>query len=145
MCPPSRPEVRSSRLWKTWGVRPFFWTVLLLFAPGLNQRAVAVEAEYYGDLVSMATPVFGMVKKGGHLPVTYASRSFPSDLALECLTKKKHEHIDADSRPCPMAKKCAIFVNHQYKFIFIRNRKSASTSLLQVCLLHPYSFLVYPN
>ncbi|KXZ55813.1 hypothetical protein GPECTOR_2g1364 [Gonium pectorale] len=32
--------------------------------------------------------------------------------------------------PAPMSYKCGVFVNHNYKLIFIRNRKAASTTVL---------------
>jgi hypothetical protein len=37
---------------------------------------------------------------------------------------------DVGPGDAPMAYKCGVFVNHHYKLIFIRNRKAASTTVL---------------
>ncbi|EFJ39762.1 hypothetical protein VOLCADRAFT_100566 [Volvox carteri f. nagariensis] len=84
-------------------------------------------SDYYSDLVTVSSKVYGEVKKSGPLPAErYAEKLFNQSAFRDWLLLK----VENVTVPAPMSYRCGVFVNHDYKLIFIRNRKAASTTVL---------------
>jgi hypothetical protein len=73
------------------------------------------SSDYFSKLVVTSSPVFGVVKKMAPLPVRKADVKFSNESALECLMAKKEqrEKNATLTEPCPMAGRCALFINHR--------------------------------
>ncbi|GLC40493.1 hypothetical protein PLESTM_001080600 [Pleodorina starrii] len=87
-------------------------------------------SDYYSALVTIPSSVFGEVNKTGPLPAErYDDKLFNHTAFRDWLLRKVVYREDV-RQPAPMSYKCGVFVNHHYKLIFIRNRKAASTTVL---------------
>lgn len=109
-----------------WGVA-LLAPLLLVASLG---RAGSVE-DVYTKLLSAVAKNYGKVDKTGVLPVTKWNKD---DVSLEAfnewLMNSSVLHQPVSKIP-PLSFRCALYANHAYKFIFIRNRKAASTSIVE--------------
>ncbi|KAG2434244.1 hypothetical protein HXX76_007969 [Chlamydomonas incerta] len=95
------------------------------------EEGVAAAPDFYSRLVTAPAKVYGEVKKVGVLPKErYDDKLFNHTAFREWLLHQTVLGEDVSSQPPPMSYKCGVFVNHNYKIIFIRNRKAASTTVL---------------
>lgn len=89
------------------------------------------EPDYYSKLLSASAKIYGKVEKQGHLPLTKWSKEHVQLEAFsEWLLNGTVFNMPVAKIP-PLSFRCAIYVNHPYKFIFVRNRKAASTSIVE--------------
>ncbi|GIL54057.1 hypothetical protein Vafri_9613 [Volvox africanus] len=87
-------------------------------------------SDYYSQLVTLTSNVYGEVKKSGPLLAErYDENLFNHSVFRDWLLRKVVYREDVPG-PAPMSYRCGVFVNHYYKIIFIRNRKAASTTVL---------------
>ena len=98
----------------------------------LHQQAAAAgaESDFYSKLITIPSNLYGEVQKTGPMPreryddQLFNHTAFQEWLLQETVLKQQPKE------PAPMAYRCGVFVNHAYKLIFIRNRKAASTTVL---------------
>ncbi|KAG2494347.1 hypothetical protein HYH03_007404 [Edaphochlamys debaryana] len=115
--------------------RPALW-LLVLAAHAASCSAQAStsfsgERDYYSKLVTLPSNVYGEVKKTGPMPAhRYDDKLFNHTTFRDWLMRGVVLHEDVGPGEAPMSYKCGVFVNHNYKLIFIRNRKAASTTVL---------------
>lgn len=95
-----------------------------------TSAAGAPAPDYFSKLVTIPSSVYGEVKKEAPIPASrYDDRLFNHTGFREWLLRSTVLN-EAVSGPAPMSYRCGVFVNHNYKLIFIRNRKAASTTVL---------------
>lgn len=101
-----------------------------------HQRMLATEpppsapSDYYSQLVTLSSNVYREVTKAGPLPADrYDDKLFNQSQFQDWLLRRT-VFRDNMSSSAPMSYKCGVFVNHHYKLVFIRNRKAASTTVL---------------
>ncbi|EFJ39764.1 hypothetical protein VOLCADRAFT_108506 [Volvox carteri f. nagariensis] len=87
-------------------------------------------SDYYSDLVTVSSKVYGEVKKSGPLPAERYDEKLFNQSAFRDWLLLKVVYRENVTVPAPMSYRCGVFVNHDYKLIFIRNRKAASTTVL---------------
>lgn len=93
-------------------------------------QAVGPESDFYSKLITIPSNLYGEVKKTSPMPreryddQLFNHTAFQEWLLQETVLKER------PTQPAPMAYRCGVFVNHAYKLIFIRNRKAASTTVL---------------
>ncbi|PNH09051.1 hypothetical protein TSOC_004394 [Tetrabaena socialis] len=97
-----------------------------------SASAPAVDLDFYSKLVTVPSNLYGEVKKAGPMPAErYDDALFNHTNFRDWLLRKAVLREEV-AEPAPMSYKCGVFVNHHYKLIFIRNRKAASTTVLDV-------------
>ncbi|EFJ39955.1 hypothetical protein VOLCADRAFT_100302 [Volvox carteri f. nagariensis] len=87
-------------------------------------------SDYYSDLITVSSKVYGEVKKSGPLPAERYDEKLFNQSAFRDWLLLKVVYRENVTVPAPMSYRCGVFVNHDYKLIFIRNRKAASTTVL---------------
>ena len=94
---------------------------------------LGVGADLSERLVAQASQLHGTVQKQGMVPPERWSRKngFSYDPFHAWIAASLVRHGPDSSRsPPPMSQPCAMVINHEYRFIFIRNRKAASTAIM---------------
>ncbi|GLC43421.1 hypothetical protein PLESTB_001555700 [Pleodorina starrii] len=101
--------------------------ILLTYAAASSSPSLT--AEFYGNLVSQPSRLARSVTKHGMVPIDlWDDPSFNFEPFHNWVLNSSVYRRNV-SRNYPMSYPCGVWVNHNYKFIFIRNRKAASTTV----------------
>ncbi|KAG2424547.1 hypothetical protein HXX76_014428 [Chlamydomonas incerta] len=110
--------------------RPAWRAFALVLALLCCSRAAAdAVAEFYGDLVAQPSKLARSVEKKGMIPVERWDDKLFSFEPFHHWVMNSSIYRRQVSRNYPMSFPCGVWVNHHYKFVFIRNRKAASTTV----------------
>jgi hypothetical protein len=74
---------------------------------------VPVHGDFFSELVASPSPIHGLQVKEGVLPPLHSSAKFSDKKAQSCIKKKNRDGDQAETGPCPMAKRCGVFINHK--------------------------------
>ncbi|GLI60526.1 hypothetical protein VaNZ11_002532 [Volvox africanus] len=85
--------------------------------------------EFYGNLVAQPSRLARSIKKHGMVPIDlWDDKSFNFE-PFHSWVINGSIYMRNVSRNYPLSFPCGVWVNHNYKFVFIRNRKAASTTV----------------
>ncbi len=102
--------------------------VLALLAYVQPSTSDAVS-DFYSNLVAMPSKLARTVEKKGMIPTErWDDKSFNFEPFHQWVLNSSIYQRSV-SRNYPMSYPCGVWVNHHYKFLFIRNRKAASTTV----------------
>ncbi|KXZ55140.1 hypothetical protein GPECTOR_3g290 [Gonium pectorale] len=104
--------------------------VILVLACSLAPLAAGdATSDFYANLVAQPSALARNVEKKGMVPVERWDDKLFSFEPFHQWIMNSSIHLQRVHRNYPMSFPCGVWVNHYYKFIFIRNRKAASTTV----------------